>query len=286
MFDVLIDALVDSLKIFPVLFLVYLLIEYLLHKKQKNFYEFVAKSKKIQPLWASFLGAVPQCGFSAVMADGFSKRGITFGALIAVFISTSDEAFPLLIAHPSLYGKLALLIAIKVVYALIVGFSIDFVINLITSRKLQPVDLHSKEEHTHLEHDHCCADNIFLNAFKHSLNIFIYLLIATAVINTLIYFIGIENISAFISAQGYLQVLIAPLIGLIPNCASSVILVELFIENALSFSALLAGLSAGAGVGLLVLFKNNKNLKQNFLIVGLLYLLSVLLGTILHFCGI
>ena len=301
--EALIEAVIDSLKVLPILFLVYLLIEYLTHKKQEKFLNFVKKDKN-GVLVGATLGCIPQCGFSAVMADMFNHKLISFGTLIAVFVATSDEAIPILLSYPNKFLHILFLILIKFIFALIFGyicyFLFDFLKNRHSKTKAIGANVNSEEylnshdceiekqhEHTH-EHSHehgkscdCCSDNIFISALKHALIIFLYIFIANLIINLVFAFVGEDILIKALNVSPILQIVLAPLIGLIPNCVSSVVLIELYLNNALIFPALVAGLCSGSGVGLIILFKNRKNFKQNLLILMLLYLIGVISGLVL-----
>lgn len=303
MLDVLLEALLDTLKIVPVLLLVYLLISYLTHKKEEPYKFLTKKSKWFGPFFGSILGTVPQCGFSTVMADLFSKRAITLGTLFAVFLATSDEALPILISNPSFYKDLGIILGIKFLVGILFGYLIDSIITLIEKSKtkkhnqkhencncshhindLEKVEVHHTHSHScscnHEKNPHkhscdCCSDNIFIDAIIHTLKIAGFILLVNLIFGITIYFVGMEKFISFVSINPYLQPLVTALVGLIPNCAASVFLVELFMQGGITLSATIGGLCVGSGVGLLVLFKNNKNIKQNLLIVALLYVISV-----------
>lgn len=279
MWDTILEALIDSLKALPVLYLLYLLLEFLEHKRKVQFENVIVKSKKVGPLLGAGIGCIPQCAFGTVMADLYSKRMITIGTLFAVFIATSDEAIPVMIAEPSKILMVLLLLGLKLVLAIIIGFAIDLIF------KKQAVVNLKVEDHEHDEkctHDHCCADNIFWGSLKHTLEIFAYVLIANLLINILVFFIGEPQIEAFLNQGIFLQPIFCALIGLIPNCAASVILVELYLSNILTFGSLLGGLCSSAGIGLIILFKKNKNIKQNLLIVLMLFVIGAVIGLLFN----
>ena len=306
MLDVILEAFLDTLKIVPALLLVYLLISYLTHKKEEPYKFLTKRSKWFGPLFGSLLGSVPQCGFSTVMADLFSKRAITLGTLFAVFLATSDEALPILISNPTFYKELLIILAVKFLVGILFGYLIDFVISIIEKNKakkrfekhenctcshhlnhLEKVEVehvhgHScsceHENKTHTHSGDCCSDNIFIDAIIHTLKIAGFILLVNLLFGITIYFVGMERFISFVSINPYLQPLVTCLVGLIPNCAASVFLVELLMEGGITLSSCIGGLCVGSGVGLLVLFKNNKNIKQNLLIVGLLYVISVAVG--------
>ncbi len=273
MWDAILEALIDSLKTAPILFLLYLIIEIWEHSRKADFENFMMRSKKFGPLWGALLGIVPQCAFSVTMADLFSRKMITMGTLVAIFLSTIDEAIPIMLSYPEHFLKMLLLIGINVVVAICIGFLVDFIF-----KKQNAVFNTNTEKEVHSENE-----NVFLSALKHTLEIFAYILIASIVINLLVFFIGEQNISVIFGAGTLWQPFVASLIGLIPNCSASVLLIELYLESGLiSFGSLVAGLCTGAGIGLLILFKANKNLKQNLLIILILYLTGSILGFLLN----
>lgn len=369
----------ETLIIIPILYLAYLLVSYFSHNNNEKYAKVLHYTNKAGPVIGAFLGCIPQCGFSSVMSQLYSKKIITLGTLIAVFIATSDEALPLMISKPEFIPDLLILMAVKVVYGIIVGYIIDGIYTLYSKRnkvlvtkdkpkkqktlklkkhkkeqqsieikdagisgekeiateensqissaeieesdklkelvdeqkenaqmdhELENIDYcgcghsHHHEHHCHHEkeekgghkhsHDHCCATNIFLDALQHTAIIVAYVFIATLAINLISgYCGGLEPLQKFFTDNVFVQIVVASLIGLIPNCAASVFIVELFMANVLYFPALVAGLSAGAGVGLIVLYTANyKKIGANISITILQYALAVLIGIITNFLPI
>lgn len=275
--EILQDALIDTVKLLPFLFLTYLIMEYIEHKTSKKARETIKKSGKFGPLIGALVGIVPQCGFSVSATNLYAARVITLGTLISVYLATSDEMLPILITEKVPIGTILTILAIKLVIGIIAGFAIDFVII-----KFKKEEQEEKIEEL-CEHDHChCENGIIVSAIKHTLNIAIYILIITMVINWVISLIGEENIANFVSQNVVFGPVLAGIVGLVPNCASSVILTQLFVENVISMAVLIAGLLVNAGVGLLVLFRTNKNIRENFKIVFILYFIGVASGIILE----
>ncbi len=269
----LIHSFYDAARLLPFLFLVYLLVEYLEHKNNSLMQNLFTGSKRFGPLLGAILGTIPQCGFSVIAAELFSRRAISMGTLIAIFIATSDEAIPLMLTHPDKINELFILICAKFVIAVISGFLIDLLIKSNTE--------HSHTNAHHHFHGNCesCEGGILRSAIIHSLRIFVYIFI----INVIIGFAA-ERISPFmqlISNNTILQAFLVSAFGIIPNCAASVALTELYLAGGISLAALIGGLCTGAGVGLLVLFKKNTNLNQNLSILGLLYAIGTIVGIIL-----
>lgn len=276
--EILKEASLDTLKLLPFLFITYLIMEYLEHKTSDKVKKTIQKSGKFGPILGGIVGIFPQCGFSVSATNLYSARVITLGTLISVYLTTSDEMLPILLTESIPITTILTILGLKFIIGIIFGFLIDTVIRIIKKDKT----LEPKIEEL-CENEHChCEDGIVISTIKHTINIVIYIFIITLFINGIITFIGEENIANFISENLVLGPIIAGLIGLIPNCASSVILTELFVENVISIPILISGVSVNAGVGLLVLFKTNKNIKENLYIVGILYLTGVLSGIILQ----
>ena len=276
MLEIILEALIDSIKLFPFLFVTYLIMEYIEHKTSEKSKEAIKKSGKYGPAIGSLLGIFPQCGFSVSATNLYAARVITLGTLIAVYLSTSDEMLPILISEAVPIVTILKILAVKLLIGMIAGFAIDFVLRIKNKQVEEKiVDLCEKE--------HCnCEHGIVKSALKHTLNIFVFILIVTVVINIIIYFIGEKKIAEIMQGIPILGPVIAGLIGLIPNCASSVILTQLYLENMISAATMISGLLVGAGIGLAVLFKMNKGVKENFKIIGLLYLIGVISGIIIQ----
>lgn len=273
----------DTVKMLPFLFLAYLAIEYLEREKSENMERLLAKGGRFGFVPGSLLGLIPQCGFSTMAANFYASRVITLGTLLAVFISTSDEAIPILLANGS-YTVLAKLLGFKLAYALLVGFLIDVVFV-----KWIPKKLHggyggsSKYINCH-EHDE--KDGLLLAALKHTINIYVILFVFTLLFGFIVEAVGEDTISAFMGSMGFFQPIVAVLIGLIPNCASSILLTQLYLSGSISLGSVLAGLCANGGVGLTVLFRANQNQRQNIFIVGLLIFFGSLLGIVVQLIGL
>lgn len=294
-FVLLYDPVVDTLKVMPILLLVYLLVSYFEHNSHKHV-NFFKSAKKFGPVVGGVLGSIPQCGFSVAMADLYSKKSISLGTLVAVFIATSDEAIPLMFSNYEYIIPMINMIVIKLIYAIICGYLIDFVLSLFHKKNENHVEVlalqhnHNACECGHEWHDHehtnyCCADNIFVDALKHTHLISLFIFIVNLAISILINIVQFD-ISSLSAINIYLQPFLTSLIGLIPNCAASVLLVEIYMAGGIAFGSLLAGLSTGAGVGLLILFKRNKKeWPKNLLIMLLVYSLGVILGLLLNFVG-
>lgn len=276
--NILQDTAIDTIKLIPFLFITYLIMEYIEHKTSNKLRETIKKSGKFGPLLGAVVGIFPQCGFSVSATNLYAGKVITIGTLIAVYLTTSDEMLPILLTESVPISTILTILCIKLLIGIIAGFLVDIVFNIIKKDKDEEQQIEEL-----CEHEHChCDEGIVTSALKHTINITIFIFIITLILNSIITCIGEETIAHFISKNVILGPVIAGLIGLIPNCASSVIITELFIEKVISMPILISGVAVNAGVGLLVLFKTNKNIKENMSIVGLLYLIGVLAGIILE----
>lgn len=273
MLDILLDTFLDSLKLLPFLLITYLLMEYLEHKSLKSNTKLIERSGKLGPLWGSILGVLPQCGFSVASSNLYVSRVISLGTLISIYLSTSDEMLVVLLSKSVSIKIILLLVILKVLVGMFFGFLIDFLFrkknNNFDSELCEREDCH-------------CGSNIFTSSIKHTFNTYIFILGVTFLFNVLTSFVSMDKVSLFLRNFSFLTPFILGVIGLIPSCASSVIITELFLDNVISLGSALAGLFANSGVALAVLFRNNKNRKENFLILGILYIISVVSGIIIN----
>lgn len=275
-------TLEDTIKILPFLLIAYLIMEYIEHKTTNKTKEAIKKSGRFGPFIGSLLGAFPQCGFSVTATNLYAGRVITLGTLFAVYLSTSDEMLPILLSE-GVAGPLILkILGIKILIGIIAGVIIDLILNKFHKNKKEENKIESI-----CEHDHChCEEGIWKSAIKHTINVFIFIFIISLLLNIAIEYIGEDNLAGLISNKPVISALIASLIGLIPNCASSVILTQLYLSNVLGLAVMIGGLLVNAGVGLIVLFKVNHNQKENIGIVTGLYLIGVISAIILQLIGI
>lgn len=298
MLDILQDAVIDTIKLIPFLFITYLIMEYIENKTSGKIREKIKKSGKFGPLFGAIVGIVPQCGFSASATNLYSSRLISIGTLIAVYLSTSDEMIPIFISEAMPVSLMIKILLIKLLLGIFWGFTIDFIFKKFISKSKQNesrskedgVQNNIEEESNEFEeicedeHCHCHEQGILKASLIHTLNITGYIFIITLIINAIIGVIGENTIETFIKNNIFLGPIISSLIGLIPNCAASVIITNLYIENVINMASLIAGLLTGAGVGLLVLFRTNKkHIKENILIVGLMYFIGIISGLVLQF---
>lgn len=275
----LIHTLKDSIKILPFLFIAFLIMEYFEHKLTNKNKKIIQKSGKFGPLFGGILGAFPQCGFSVLATNFYAARIISIGTLVAIYLSTSDEMLPILLSEGAPIDVIIKLIILKVIVGIIFGFIIDFIF-----RKKK-----DKKDHIHeiCDEDHCdCDHGILKSSLKHTINIFIFILITTFLINIVMEYYGEEKLSNIFISNNILSSFIASLVGLIPNCASSVIITELYLSGIITLGSAMAGLLTGSGVAIMVLFKINHNIKENIKIVTIIYSIGVLCGIIIDLLGV
>lgn len=276
MIDVILDTLLDVVKLLPFLFLTYLAMEYLEHKTGDKAELLVKKAGRFGPVIGGVLGIVPQCGFSAAASNLYAGRVISLGTLMAIYLSTSDEMLPILISEQVSFWLIVKILLAKAVIGMVAGLIIDF---LLRKKGLE------QHEHIHdiCEHEHChCEKGIFRSALSHTAQITFFILIITFALNLILYFVGEDALANLILSKPVVGPLLASLVGLIPNCAGSVVITQLYLEKVIGIGSAMAGLLTGSGVGLLVLFRVNHNRKENLRILGLLYGIGVLTGIVIE----
>ena len=271
--DILKDALLDTLKLIPFLFFAFLIIELVEHKLKNK--EILKKSGKFGPIIGSLLGGVPQCGFASLATNLYVTRIITLGTLISIYLATSDEMLPIMISEQVEISFILKIVALKILMGMTCGIIIDLI-----------YQKNNKETFELCESDHChCHEkkhSLVMSSLKHTLNITIFVLITNIVLNA-IFELGLEELlNKLLLQQSIFGPFISSLIGLIPNCGASVIITELYLNHALSLGSLLAGLLTNSGIALVILFKTNKNLKENLTILGLVYLIGSIIGVIVN----
>ena len=266
MLDIFLDAVIDTLKLIPFLFIAFLIIEFTEHKLNNK--KIVSKSRRLGPIIGSLLGIFPQCGFSVLATNLYITRIISLGTLIAVYLSTSDEMLPIMIAQRADIKDILCLLLIKFIVGIVFGFIIDL---LITKR--------DKVNYEICKHDHCDCNHSFINsAIKHTFKTSLFIFAFTLFINFIFSYGGEGYLKHIFSKNNWFTPFISGLIGLIPNCGSSILITELYLNNLLPLGPTISGLLTGSGVALLVLFKSNPNLKENIKIITILYGIGVFVG--------
>ena len=268
-------SLLDSIKLLPFLFIAFFIIELIEHKLSDKSKKVISKSGKYGPILGSLLGLIPQCGFSVVATNLYITRILSLGTLISIYLSTSDEMLVILLSRNASISTILPLLGTKFIVGLISGFTIDFL--LINKKK-------EKQTYSICEDEHCgCEEeeNLFKSSLIHTIKTFIFIFIATFIITLVFELFGEEYLSKLLLKDTLISPFITSLIGLIPNCASSVILTELYLSNSINFASVISGLLTGSGVAILVLFKSNKNIKENLTILSLVYGIGVITGIII-----
>ena len=272
----------DSVKLLPFLFLTYLFMELLEHTTGGKVQNKIKNAGKVGSLWGGLLGIMPQCGFSAAASSLYAGRVITVGTLLAVFLSTSDEMLPIFISEAVAPATIIKILGAKVCIAIISGFLAELVYVNVFKKKEKDMDIHVV-----CEEEHCsCEDGVLKSALKHTLKIFVYILLITFILTLVIEMIGEDHLAVVFQDIPVVGEMIAALVGLIPNCASSVVITELYLSGIIGAGAMMSGLLVNAGVGLLVLFRLNRDWKQNAGIMAALYGFGVVWGVIIELLGI
>lgn len=277
--EIILDALLDSLKMLPFLYATFLLMEFIEHKAGDKLAAVLEKAGH-SPLGGAGLGAalgcIPQCGFSVAAANLYASRVIGAGTLMAVFIATSDEAVPVLLAHPDMAADIWALLGIKVITAVVMGCLFGFIMKKIFN---DDEDVSFEEICTDCG---CGKHGIWYSAMTHTLKTFLFVLLVNLALGLVLGIAGEDRLSLFLDGLGIFEPFAAALVGLIPNCASSVVLTELYAEGAVSFGTAAGGLCAGAGMGIAMLFKANRNMKENFAFLIFLFLTGGLSGMLIN----
>ena len=291
MFDVLLDSLLDSLKVLAIAFVIYFIISFVEDKISR----ILGVKNRFSPLIGSSLGLIPQCGISVMGANLYMAHHISMGTLIALFISCSDEALPILLSTTNTNDLLSILLIVGIKFVL--GFIVGFLVDAIMYRKKREVEQHLDEECDHhfeeVEIEGCCHHHLgahnkdskwqkhLIHPLLHSIKIFIYCLVINFIFGLMIYLIGEEKITEFLSHFKYFSPVLASIVGMIPNCASSVLITETYLAHGIGLGATIGGLSINAGLGLVFLFRKKENLKETFTILGILLSVSIIAGYVI-----
>lgn len=274
MIDIIVDTLLDTFKLIPFLFFTFLVIELLEHKINNK--KLVASSGRFGPVVGSFLGVFPQCGFSASVTNFYATRVVSLGTLIAVYLSTSDEMLPILIANKVDVSVIVKIVLLKFFIGMVFGFLIDLFF-----RRKENVDFDKLCSHDHCE---CNHNNVFISSLMHTLSISLFVLIFCFFVNIIFEYLGHDFLSRIFMKNTVFSHFLSSLVGLIPNCGSSIMITELYLSNTITFGACMSGLLTGCGVGILILFKTN-GLKDSIKVVSITYLIGVLSGIIIDMVG-
>lgn len=292
--DSFIDAFIDSIKLIPFLFVIYILLELFNRNAGSKVYTVIKKNKVLGPLLGGVIGVIPQCGLSAAAATLFSGKVVTIGTMLAVFLSASDDMLPIFLTEAVAPLTIVKILAFKMVIAIITGYIVDLVMKLINKNKnssAAPMKMMSKKKAVQSQNieictQSCCTGNFWVAVTKHTFQVFAFIFAVSLILNVIIGFVGEDVIGSLFHNVPVVGEFIAGLIGLIPNCASSVVITQLYLSGVMTAGALFAGLLVNAGIGILVLFRTNKNKKENISIVTTLYFLGVFWGIIIELLNI
>lgn len=279
MIHILEHTLIDTLKLIPFLFIAFLLIELIEHKFSQKTKKIISKSGKFGPLLGSLLGLFPQCGFSLMATNLYVTRIISLGTLISIYLTTSDEMLPILISEQVAFNIIIKLLSIKFIFGMIWGFIIDLILKKFTKKEKVNYEL-CDEEHCH------CEKGIFKSTIKHTLNTLVFIFVVTLLLNVLMHTSGEEQLAKLFLKDSIFSPFVSSIVGLIPNCGASVVITQLYLNNTISLGSTMAGLLTGSGVAVVMLFKSNKNLKENLIILSLLYGIGVISGIIIDLIGV
>ena len=276
MLDIIQDTLIDTIKLIPFLILTFIIIEYIEHKINNK--KIITKSKKFGPFFGSILGVIPQCGISASATNLYATRIISLGTLISVYLSTSDEMLPLLLANKTDTSLILKILGLKFIIGMVSGFIIDLILRKKEQPKIESLCVH---DHCNCNHNH----SIFKSALKHTISITIFILIFSFLINIIFEYLGQSFLENLFMKNTIFSYLLSSLVGLIPNCGASILITELYLNSTITLGATMAGLLTGAGIGLLILIKTNKNIKENITIISLIYIIGIISGILIDLVG-
>lgn len=280
------SALTDSVHILPSLFIIFFIIEIMEYYFAHKMSSIVKHSNKTGPVIGSLLASLPQCGFSVVASTLYSKKLIAVGTLIAVYLSTSDEAIPIILANPGYAHIVIKLLIVKILIGIIAGYLINFIFERGKQAEVNVIVDDEADEGCHKHHLTKISDKkeLFIHPIIHTASVFIFVFLVTLGINYLVTLAGgEENLGKYFLSNSIFQPAIMALFGLIPNCASSVAITLMYLKGAIGFGSVVAGLCSSAGLGLLVLMKRNNDVKDTLRIIGLLLLVSTVSGIIIQF---
>lgn len=280
LFSIISDTIIDALKLLPFLFITYIIMEALEHHTEAKTNRLIENAGHLGPLFGGLIGILPQCGFSAAASNLYAGRVISMGTLLAVYLSTSDEMLPLMISSKVPVSQILPILITKALIGIIAGFIIDALVKRYhRSHHLPEKDAVQIDKLCETEHCHCNeSESIVKSALVHTFNIFFFVIIFTFILNTIITLTGEARLAAFLQNDSILAYILTGIVGLIPNCAASVIITELYIEGLISAGAMICGLLVGAGVGLLVLYRVNPDKLENIRITLILYFIGVFSG--------
>ncbi len=283
------DAIIDSFHMLPFLILIFFAIGFFEYYASDKMNDLAKHSQKTGPLVGSLIASVPQCGFSVIASTLYARKLVTTGTLLAVYLSTSDEAIPVLLSEPSKLHLVLPIIGTKIIIAIIAGYLIDFIVK---DKKSAVVSGEKSADSATDDEEGCCHHsispksnkNLWFHPIMHTMNVFLFVLAVTLLINYAVFKVGgEENLGQYFLYNSPLQPVITGIVGLIPNCAVSIAITLMYIKGAIGFGAVISGLCSSAGLGILVLLRKNEDIKDTIRIVGLLLAISIISGLIIQF---
>ena len=286
--DWLCDAILDSFHILPLLFIVFFIIELIEFFYSEKINSFMKNSEKSAPLIGSLAAIIPQCGFSVIASTLYIRRFITKGTLIGIYLATSDEAIPILLANPTHTHLVVPVVGLKLFIGILAGYLIDFILK---DKKYIPIveeadsdnDLHADEGCCHHSVSHRRKRELIYHPLKHTFNIFIFILLITILLNFVLAVYAEHSVLHLLLGKvKVLEPIITAFVGLIPNCAVSIALTMLLIKGSISFGAVISGLLSNAGLGILVLCRHNENYKDTLKIISILLCISIVSGLLIQ----
>ncbi len=284
--EILGDALADTARLLPFLFLCYLMMEFIEHRANERSVAAISNARSLGPALGALLGSFPQCGFSAAAATLYAGRVVTLGTLIAVFLATSDEMLPILIAEQVDSLVILKILGFKVAVGMVMGFVIDVLLRVLRHESQEDLHIHELCEDEGCECDDGHNHGMLMSSVKHTLQVALFIFLITLAIDLIISVVGEESFAAFIAANEALSIVASAIVGLIPNCAASVVITELYLEGTLGAGALMSGLLVSAGIGLLVLIRTNHHWQENVQIMAVLVLSGIAWGVLIQLAGI
>ena len=276
--DVITDTIIDALKILPFLWITFFILEVVEHKFQTKTTNIMKTSGKYGPLLGGIVGLFPQCGFSVMATNLYITRIITLGTLISVYLTTSDEMLPILLANGIKINEIIKILGVKFLFGVLYGIIIDLIFHNTTNtaKKEKTMDDICQKDHCH------CENGLILSSLKHTLKILLFIIAVSFFLNIIMAIGGEDILRKYLHHNTVLSPLLTSLIGLIPNCGASVILTELYLNRLITFASAIAGLLTGSGVALIVLLRSNNNKKENIRIILLVYFLGAISGILLE----
>jgi hypothetical protein len=270
--DILLDSLSDVVKIIPFLFIIYLLLEFMEHEAGHKMEHFLEKHRRLNPIMGTIMGLIPSCGFAGAASSLFATGVISAGTLVAVYLSSSDEMLSIMLSMQAPFSKIWPILFVKLIVAGIAGVIID------QFSKKRSIDVEEFCEREHDDHSH----GIFYSAAMHTMQVAVWLLLITLVFNLIVAWIGEDSLRLFVASYPNQSVFVSTLIGMIPSCASSILLTKMYLEGVIGFAAVCAGLLVNAGTGMMVLWRVNPDLKENFQIMFLTWLCGLIGGLLIE----